>query len=152
MTGCTGFMGKIVLEKIMRTMNFRRIYIMIRPKQGITLAKRVHKEIFSSVLFEPLFQKRPDMHEIIKERIVPVSGDLVLDKLGIDPKVREQLTEDVDIIMSLAASINFQEPIHDALQINYFGATRILQLAHECKKLEVLVHVSTAYVNTHLPD
>ena len=49
----------------------------------------MHKEIFQSVLFEPLFEKRPEMLEIIRERIVPVSGDLVHDKLGIDPEVRE---------------------------------------------------------------
>jgi fatty acyl-CoA reductase len=37
-TGCTGFIGKVLLEKIMRSIpDFRRIYVMVRPKKGLTL-------------------------------------------------------------------------------------------------------------------
>ena len=42
--------------------------------------------------------------------------------------------------------------MHDALQSNYFGALRVLELAHECKHLESFVHVSTCYVNSNQPD
>ena len=54
--------------------------------------------------------------------------------------------------MSVAASIDFFEPIHDALQVNYFGVVRILDLAHECKRLQVMSHVSTCYGNSYMPD
>jgi len=43
--------------------------------------------------------------------------------------------------------VNFNDPLQDAIQINYYGATRILELAQECRRLEVFTHVSTAYVN-----
>jgi alcohol-forming fatty acyl-CoA reductase len=34
-TGTTGFVGKVVLEKIMRSLgDFKRIYLMVRPKKG----------------------------------------------------------------------------------------------------------------------
>jgi fatty acyl-CoA reductase len=34
-TGTTGFVGKVVLEKILRSCpDFKRIYIMVRPKKG----------------------------------------------------------------------------------------------------------------------
>jgi fatty acyl-CoA reductase len=40
-TGCTGFVGKVVLEKIMRSLpNFNKIFILIRPKKGISPASR----------------------------------------------------------------------------------------------------------------
>ena len=56
------------------------------------------------------------------------------------------------MILNTAASINFDDPLRDALQINYFGAIRILDLAHDCKNLLALHHVSTSYVNTNLPN
>ena len=31
-TGCTGFLAKILLEMIMRRTNFRKLYILIRAK------------------------------------------------------------------------------------------------------------------------
>lgn len=37
-TGATGFVGKVILEKILRTSpNFRQIYVMIREKPNMTL-------------------------------------------------------------------------------------------------------------------
>lgn len=61
------------------------------------------------------------------------------------------IIDDVDVILSSAASIYFHDPLLEALQINYFGALRLCQLAHECKHLEVFTHVSTAYTNSNLP-
>ena len=47
--------------------------------------------------------------------------------------MRKVLTSEVQVILNSAASINFDDPIREALQINYFGAMRILDLAHECQ-------------------
>lgn len=38
-------------------------------------------------------------------------------------------------------------PLEQALQINYFGPLRLLELARDSKNLECLTHVSTSYVN-----
>ncbi len=54
---------------------------------------------------------------------------------------------EVDILINVAASIDFNEPIADAMQSNYFGLLRMLDLAKECKKLQAFTHVSTSYVN-----
>ena len=43
--------------------------------------------------------------------------------------------------------MNFNDPIQEALQINYYGCQRVLELARECKNLEIFTHVSTCYVN-----
>ena len=52
LTGCTGFVGKVVLEKIMRCCpEYRRIYVLVRPKRGVAPLERVHKDIFSSECF-----------------------------------------------------------------------------------------------------
>jgi alcohol-forming fatty acyl-CoA reductase len=52
-----------------------------------------------------------------------------------------------DIIINSAASVNFNDPLQEALQINYFGCQRVLELAKECKHLEIFTQVSTCYVN-----
>ena len=72
--------------------------------------------------------------------------------MGLSPETRATLVNDLHIILNSAASIDFEEPLHDALQINYFGAVRILDLAHECKNLIALHHVSTAFVNSDFPN
>ena len=33
-TGATGFMGKVLVEKLLRCTNVRKIYLLIRPKKG----------------------------------------------------------------------------------------------------------------------
>jgi len=38
MTGCTGYVGKIMLEKLMRSVpDVGRVYVLIRVRQGKTL-------------------------------------------------------------------------------------------------------------------
>ena len=52
LTGCTGFVGKVVLEKIMRSCpDFKKIYVLVRPKRGTAPMDRVWKDIFSSECF-----------------------------------------------------------------------------------------------------
>jgi fatty acyl-CoA reductase len=52
-----------------------------------------------------------------------------------DTVVRKEITENLDIIINSAASINFSDHLLDALKTNYDGACRMLELAHECKHL-----------------
>lgn len=152
-TGCTGYLAKIVLEKIVRSCSdFRKIYVLMRVKQGVTLEARLQNEVLSSHIFEVLYEKRPELRAVVKERVIAIQGDLSLENLGLDPKVRAYLLEDLDIIMSVAASINFREHLLDALKTNYYGAVKILELAHACRHLSVLSHVSTAFVGSCYPN
>ena len=80
--------------------------------------------------------------------VVPVAGDLVIDKLGLSEADRAMVVEETDCVINVAASVNFEEPLLDALEINYFGCKRMLQLAKECKRARVMTHVSTAFTNS----
>lgn len=61
-TGCTGFLAKIILEKIIRSCsNFKKIFVLIRSKQGFTLQDRLEKDIFQSRIFQVLFETRPEL-------------------------------------------------------------------------------------------
>ena len=63
MTGVTGFVGKVLLEKLLSSVGTRigKIYILIRDKPKITLEQRLMKEILSSPVFQPLFQAHPEI-------------------------------------------------------------------------------------------
>lgn len=61
LTGTTGFVGKVVLEKLIRDLpNFRKLFVMIRAKKNISLRDRFENEILSSEIFVPHFKKNPD--------------------------------------------------------------------------------------------
>ena len=57
------------------------------------------------------------------------------------------LIDNCDIVLSCAATVNFDEHIQDALSINYFGAKRMMELSREMKHCEVFNQISTCYVN-----
>ena len=116
----------------------------------MTLQQRVTQEILASKLFIPLFTERPELLPSLREKIVPVYGDLMQEGLGMSPKDRQMVVDDADVFISSAASINFNDPIPDALQVNYYGARRVLELAKESKRVECLVHISTVFVNSDL--
>ena len=55
LTGTTGFVGKVVLEKILRSLpDFEVLYVMVRPKKGLSDVQRL-AEIFQSELFTTYF-------------------------------------------------------------------------------------------------
>lgn len=150
LSGTTGFVGKVVLEKIIRSLpDFGKIFVMVRPKKGVPIEDRL-RDIFASEIFTRVLKVmgQANFKQMIRDRIVPVAGDLTKDNLGMSVEDRQMLVQELDIIINCAASVNFDDPLLDALQINYFGCLRVLQLAKECHKLKTLTHVSTAYVNS----
>ena len=82
-------------------------------------------------------------------KIAPIAGDLTLSGLGLSPEDREIVSNEVQIIINCAASVNFDDPLLEALNINYFGTLRMLDIAQSSKNVLCFTHVSTAYVNSN---
>ena len=59
--------------------------------------------------------------EYARQKIVAIQGDLVVENLGLSADDREAIVSNVDIIINSAASVNFDDPLKEALDINYFG-------------------------------
>ena len=60
LTGTTGFVGKVLLEKIIRCLpNFKKLFVMVRDKKGMSVQQRFEKESLASEIFEPLFKADP---------------------------------------------------------------------------------------------
>ena len=128
-TGCTGFVGKVVLEKLLRSIPLvRKIYVMVRAKKGMSDKQRI-AEIFKAELFERFFQENPHMRTEWPSKVQAIVGDLTISGLGLSQEHRNIILNEVDIIINSAASVNFDDPLLEALSINYFGCMRILDLA-----------------------
>ncbi|KAJ8954243.1 hypothetical protein NQ318_005839 [Aromia moschata] len=139
-TGSTGFVGKVLLEKLLRSTEVKKIYLLIRRKKGKSHTERI-QDIFNNMLFKPLTEQKPDA----KNKCVAIQGDVSEIDLGISPQDRKTLTDEVDFIFHCAATTRFDHTLKDAIIMNARGTKLMLDLAEECKHLKLFVHVSTAY-------
>lgn len=152
-SGCTGFLGKVVLEKLLRLCpDVGPVFVLIRcTAQGSERRRqastRLWQEVIASRAFDRLRAEWCEQFESrMAARLVPVPCDLAVDGLGLEPLDLQALHERVDAVVHCAASVVFDEAVDTALATNTLGALRMLRLAQGCRDA-VFVHVSTAYVN-----
>ncbi|KAJ3639784.1 hypothetical protein Zmor_003121 [Zophobas morio] len=146
-TGGSGFVGKVLIEKLLRSTNVHTIYVLIRAKKGHDAQKRFD-DIFDSIIFDKLKSKQPEF----KNRVVPICGDCVTNGLGLSEGDKERLISEVNIVFHVAASVYFDEHICKAYTINCKGTENVLSLCKEMSVLKVFMHVSTAYSNCNRPS
>ncbi|NXJ77863.1 FACR1 reductase, partial [Trogon melanurus] len=142
-TGATGFMGKVLVEKLLRSSpEVKAIYILVRPKAGQSMQERVANMLKCKV-FDRVREDYPHFHEKIK----PINAELTQPKLAISAEDEEELLTRVNIVFHCAATVRFDEPLKHALQLNAMGTQRLLELARQMQNLEAFIHISTAYAN-----
>ena len=54
-TGGTGFMGKVLVEKLLRSCPVERIYLLMRPKKGVDVRQRVEDMFNYKVSIDYIF-------------------------------------------------------------------------------------------------
>lgn len=139
-TGVTGFVGKALLEILLRNTNVKKIYILIRSKKGKSPVERI-SDLFTNVLYSSLLSQQPDA----PKKCIVITGDVSEVNLGISSNDRELLRHEVEFIFHSAATTRFDDSIKTAVTINTRGTKYMLDLAEQCEKLKLFVHVSTAY-------
>lgn len=70
---------------------------------------------------------------------------MTFDKLGLSGELIERVTRDTSIVFNFAATLKLDANLKDAVQMNTTGTKRLLELCKGMKKLECLVHLSTAF-------
>uniref|UniRef100_A0A182PEG6 Fatty acyl-CoA reductase n=1 Tax=Anopheles epiroticus TaxID=199890 RepID=A0A182PEG6_9DIPT len=140
-TGATGFMGKIMVEKLLRDCgDVRCIYLLIRAKKGIDPAQR-KEEYVKNIVFDHVREKYSE--RLAKIRLI--RGDILSEGLGLSDEDRRELIDNVEMVFHCAANVRFDQHIRQAVDINLNGTIRVLSLAEQMRKLVSFVHVSTAY-------
>ncbi|XP_006347258.1 fatty acyl-CoA reductase 3-like [Solanum tuberosum] len=149
-TGATGFLAKLVMEKILRVQsNVRKLYLLIRAPNNNSAKERFTREVMMSELFNVAREKigSENLKSLMKEKVFAISGDISYENLGIkNSELREEMHKEIDIIINSAAVTNFYERYDIAMNVNVVGAMNVLKFAKSCIKLKMLLHVSTAYV------
>lgn len=139
LTGCTGFLGKVLLEKILFSLNVKKIYILVRNKKDQDIKTRL-KEIFDSPVMKRVKETRGSQY--LHDMVFPVVGDLNEELV-----VPKEIKQEIEYIIHGAATLLFNEDLDVAIKNNVFGTLKIFQLAKECENLKNLVHISTSYTN-----
>jgi len=152
LTGATGFLGKVVVERLLRVApDVARIYLLIRPRldavgQVTTATARFDDEVVPSPVFATLACLWGDAWPAFRrQRLVPVPGDVTQPRLGLADADLERLVAEVDIVINAAASVAFDEPLDEALRQNVRSVQHVAWFARACREAS-LVHVSTAFV------
>ncbi|XP_011166600.1 putative fatty acyl-CoA reductase CG5065 isoform X2 [Solenopsis invicta] len=142
LTGATGFLGKALLEKLLRSCPVAAIFVLIRPKRNKSIEQR-----FEELLNDPVFDRIRSEFPGTLNKVFPVKGDVGMPELGLQPADRDMLLQSVNIVFHSAATVRFNEPLKIAVNLNTMGTDRMLDLCRRMTNLISVIHVSTAYSN-----
>ncbi|KAA3455493.1 alcohol-forming fatty acyl-CoA reductase-like [Gossypium australe] len=148
-TGATGFLAKVFIEKILRLqLNVNKLYLLLRTSNDKSATQRLEDEIISTELFRILRDKWGSKFDaLISSKVIAVEGDISSENLGLkDSKLREEIRKEIEIVVNSAATTWFNERYDVALGINTFGAFNVLNFGKKCDKIKLFLHISTAYV------
>ncbi|XP_076643574.1 uncharacterized protein LOC143353855 [Halictus rubicundus] len=139
-TGGTGFLGKLLIEKLLRSCpDVKTIYMMIRPKKGKSVEERF-KENFQEVIYDRLKREQPNF----MNKIVMIEGDAAEEDFGLTPEVKATLM-DTNIVFHAAATVRFDEKLRVAVNINVRTTKCLLLWAKQLPNLKAFIYVSTAF-------
>lgn len=132
-TGATGYVGKCLVIKLLRDCpDIGTIYIIIRPKQGISFEQR-KLDYLNHVAFNRLKEINPNA----VNKIHMVEGDILEHNLGMSSADRKLIVETASIIFHSAADVRFDRSLIDAYKTNVCGAKNVLEFANEFRSILV---------------
>ncbi|KAJ3651400.1 hypothetical protein Zmor_017446 [Zophobas morio] len=142
LTGGTGFLGKIILEKLLRECEgLSKVYMLIRPKKNKSSKQRL-KELFDLPCFAVL--KSKNVHAL--KKVCIVNGDCEEPVLGMSDEDIAVLKKETTCVIHASACVRFDQSLKKAAL--FVRATRdILELAKGMANLKAFVYVSTAFSN-----
>lgn len=152
LTGATGFVGSVVLEQLLRTCpDVHKVFVLVRQKRGVAAHTRIRQLLSTNPLFHLLrctaASDAPEhshslpvntnngaefdsdgIRSCIALKVQAVPGDITLPGLGIGGSDLLKLQAEVEVVIHAAASISFDDHIHDAITHNYMVRSALLAL------------------------
>lgn len=137
LTGATGFVGSLVLERLIA--RGERVVALIRAADARDARRRLDE------LAEATWGDRD-----VVAHVEAVAADLEAPSLGLPDGAVDALARRTAAIVHCAASVRFDLPFDEAHAINVGGTERMVALAERARSQGAsgrFVHVSTAYVH-----
>jgi fatty acyl-CoA reductase len=147
-TGSTGFLGKSIVEKLLRTVpGVGQINLAIRSSARRRAPERLEREVLSSPAFNRLKRDLGEaaFNDLASQKLAVFELDLGRDDLGLTEESRERLKR-CDTVIHSAAAVEFDNPADISAQTNLLGASRLVRTLRDLQATPHLVHISTAYV------
>ncbi|AES88384.1 fatty acyl-CoA reductase [Medicago truncatula] len=148
-TGATGFLAKVFVEKILSIQpEIKKLYLLVRASKTDLAEHRLQNEVFEIDLFRVLRAKWGEkFSSFISKKVVAIAGDVAVENLGIkDQNILNEIFEEIDLLVHFAASTKFDERFDISMGVNTKGPLHAMNIAKNCKRIKAFLHISTAYV------
>ena len=129
-TGASGFLGKVVLEKLLRSVpDVEAVYLLMRGNRHHRDARsRFEAEVATSSIFDTLRTERGEWFEqFCQQRLHCITGEVTEPRFGLSRAAFNTLAGEVDAVINSAASVNFREELDRALEINTLSLDNIVE-------------------------
>ena len=140
-TGCTGFVGTALVERLLRSVPDCELILLVRDGRRTPAARRTTREILANDAFDRLREQHATAPETFEEmcnrRITTIAGDVSADGLGLSDDDRVTFST-ADTIIHSAATVSFDSPLDQAVEITLLGPVRIADL---CNVLGITPHL-----------
>ncbi len=144
LTGGTGFLGKVVAGTLLRSVpDLGSLIFLIRAEDDEAARLRLVEEVIADESMSAVPPGRLDAM-LASGRIVAVAGDI--SSVHFEEAARKRLRA-IDTVVNCAASVSFEEPLDEALQVNALGPAGLARALVALGAEPHFVHVSTAYVS-----
>ncbi|XP_022903743.2 fatty acyl-CoA reductase 1-like, partial [Onthophagus taurus] len=146
-TGATGFMGKVLLEKLIRSVpDIKKIYILLRPKKGDNPELRVKQLADGPIFTFNNLNAKPN------EKIEAICGDITKEGFDMSINDREKLIDEVSVVFHFAASVRMDLSLKEAVITNTKSTYELFKFCMNLKNLQSVIHLSTAYCNVEIEN
>ncbi len=137
-TGASGFVGANLVLRLLQDHPRARLSLLLREQRGKKAADRA-----AAIL------RRPGVEAADRERVEGIDADVSRERCGIAEPAYAALAATATRVIHCAASVQFDEDLAAARQVNVEGTRHVLalaQAAHARGALKRFVYVGTAYV------
>jgi len=145
--GGTGFLGKVFWVMLLAQYpNLGKLYLMVRSSKAKgSSEQRFWNEVATNECLRPLREQHGEGFEaFLREKIVPIDGDVGKPNCGVDAQLVAELRGTVDAVVNVAGVVDFNPPLDEALDANAFGSKNLVELARALGDAP-LYHTSTCY-------
>ncbi|XP_062558330.1 fatty acyl-CoA reductase 1-like [Armigeres subalbatus] len=134
--GGTGFVGKALLEKVLRCLKVKKVYLLIRSKDGHCAKDRLGK-----LMEDQLFDQVRDQ----VNKVEAVQVDFDVECFGLDNVIAETVQREVEVVFYCLADVKFNRPLKEAFQTNVQIGKYLLRWCRGFPNLKSIVYTSTFY-------
>jgi len=145
LTGATGFVGKVVLDELLRrreALGIEKVLLLVRAADAEQADARLRAEVLRS----RAFAAQPAGFE---KHVEALAGEITQPDLGLEADALVRVRTEATHVIHCAASIEFSLPLAEAAKVNVDGALSALGVARSARRIASFTSVSTAYVTPH---